>query len=35
MSADVWDQVYDRLSELIEDHRTTLIFVTRVAWSNA
>ena len=27
MSADVWDQVYDRLSELIEDHRTTLIFV--------
>ena len=27
MSANVWDQVYDRLSELIEDHRTTLIFV--------
>ena len=27
MSAEVWDQVYDRLAELIEDHRTTLIFV--------
>ena len=27
MSAEVWDQVYDRLAELIEVHRTTLIFV--------
>ena len=27
MSADVWQQVYDRLAELIEAHRTTLIFV--------
>ena len=27
MSAEVWDQVYDRLAELIEGHRTTLIFV--------
>jgi ATP-dependent Lhr-like helicase len=27
MSADVWQQVYDRLASLIEAHRTTLIFV--------
>src|SRR5262249_10034130 len=27
MSAEVWDQVYDRLANLIESHRTTLIFV--------
>jgi ATP-dependent helicase Lhr and Lhr-like helicase len=27
MSAEVWDQVYDRLAELIGAHRTTLIFV--------
>ena len=27
MSAEVWDQVYDRLSTLVEEHRTTLIFV--------
>src|SRR6202790_173537 len=27
MSAEVWDQIYDRLAELIEAHRTTLIFV--------
>jgi ATP-dependent Lhr-like helicase len=27
MSAEVWDQVCDRLAELIESHRTTLIFV--------
>jgi ATP-dependent Lhr-like helicase len=27
MSAEVWEQVYDRLVELIEAHRTTLIFV--------
>ena len=27
MSAVVWDQVYDRLAELIEAHRTALIFV--------
>jgi ATP-dependent Lhr-like helicase len=27
MSAEVWDQIYDRLAELIETHRTTLIFV--------
>ena len=27
MSAEVWKQVYDRLAELAETHRTTLIFV--------
>ncbi len=27
MSGDVWQEVYDRLTELIEAHRTTLIFV--------
>jgi ATP-dependent helicase Lhr and Lhr-like helicase len=27
MSADVWGEVYDRLAQLIEAHRTTLIFV--------
>ncbi len=27
MSAEVWEQVYDRLAGLIEAHRTTLIFV--------
>jgi ATP-dependent Lhr-like helicase len=27
MSAEVWAQVYDRLAQLIEAHRTTLIFV--------
>ncbi len=27
MSAEVWEQVYDRLAELIGEHRTTLIFV--------
>src|SRR5207237_7035608 len=27
MSAEVWEQVYRRLSELIEKHHTTLIFV--------
>jgi ATP-dependent Lhr-like helicase len=27
MSMEVWKQVYDRLAELIEAHRTTLIFV--------
>ncbi len=27
MSADVWQQVYDRLAELIAAHRTTLVFV--------
>jgi ATP-dependent helicase Lhr and Lhr-like helicase len=27
MSGEVWQQVYDRLAELIEGHRTTLIFV--------
>src|SRR5271166_2120131 len=27
MSADVWQQVYDRLVRLIEEHRTTLVFV--------
>jgi ATP-dependent Lhr-like helicase len=27
MSAEVWTQVYDRVAELIEAHRTTLIFV--------
>jgi len=27
MSGDVWMQVYDRLAELIQNHRTTLVFV--------
>jgi ATP-dependent Lhr-like helicase len=27
MSAEVWSQVYDRLAQLIDSHRTTLIFV--------
>jgi ATP-dependent Lhr-like helicase len=27
MSAEVWTQVYDRLAELVEAHRTTLVFV--------
>ena len=27
MSAEVWQQVYDRLTQLIQAHRTTLIFV--------
>ncbi|WP_152224729.1 DEAD/DEAH box helicase [Pseudomonas sp. SCB32] len=27
MSHDVWDKVYDRLAELAEEHRTTLVFV--------
>src|SRR6185295_15622403 len=26
MSAEVWEQVYDRLAELVAAHRTTLIF---------
>ena len=27
MSAEVWQEVYQRIGELIEDHRTTLVFV--------
>jgi len=27
MSGEVWQQVYDRLAELVREHRTTLIFV--------
>ncbi len=27
MSAEVWEQIYQRLAGLIEDHRTTLVFV--------
>jgi ATP-dependent Lhr-like helicase len=27
MSAEVWEQVFDRLRQLIEEHRTTLVFV--------
>ena len=27
MSAEVWQQVYDRLARLVEAHRTTLVFV--------
>jgi ATP-dependent helicase Lhr and Lhr-like helicase len=27
MSNDVWSEVYDRLAQLVENHRTTLIFV--------
>jgi ATP-dependent Lhr-like helicase len=32
MSAEVWEQVYRRLAELIEAHRTTLIFVNTRGW---
>lgn len=27
MAAEVWDEIYDRLAELVDAHRTTLIFV--------
>jgi ATP-dependent helicase Lhr and Lhr-like helicase len=27
MSAEVWSEVYDRLAELVREHRTTLVFV--------
>src|SRR4051812_316969 len=27
MSNEIWDEVYDRLAELIKEHRTTLVFV--------
>ena len=27
MSGEVWEEIYDRLEELIEAHRTTLVFV--------
>src|SRR5690606_35827076 len=27
MSSEVWQQVYDRLAELVHEHRTTLVFV--------
>ena len=27
MAGEVWDEVYNRLAELIAQHRTTLIFV--------
>ncbi|HZI86526.1 MAG TPA: DEAD/DEAH box helicase, partial [Pyrinomonadaceae bacterium] len=27
MSGEVWDEVYDRLAQLIREHRTTLVFV--------
>jgi ATP-dependent Lhr-like helicase len=27
MSAEVWDQLYGRLADLIREHRTTLVFV--------
>jgi ATP-dependent Lhr-like helicase len=27
MAGEVWDEVYDRLAELIREHRTTLVFV--------
>ncbi len=27
MSSDVWTQVYDRLAQLVREHRTTLVFV--------
>ena len=27
MSGDVWQEVYDRLAELVREHRTTLVFV--------
>lgn len=29
MSAEVWTEVYDRLAELVEQHRTTLVFVNQ------
>ena len=34
MSADVWQQIYDRLAELVREHRTTLIFVNTAALRN-
>ena len=27
MSGDVWDEIYDRLAQLIREHKTTLVFV--------
>ena len=27
MSGEVWDEVYDRLAQLIRQHKTTLVFV--------
>ncbi|MCM3870270.1 MAG: DEAD/DEAH box helicase, partial [Pyrinomonadaceae bacterium] len=27
MSGDVWDEIYDRLTQLIREHKTTLVFV--------
>src|SRR6185295_13040143 len=27
MSGEVWDEVYDRLAQLIREHKTTLVFV--------
>ena len=27
MSGEVWSQVFDRLAELVGEHRTTLVFV--------
>ena len=27
MSGEVWQEVYDRIAELIQAHRTTLVFV--------
>ncbi len=27
MSGDVWDEIYDRLAQLISEHKTTLVFV--------
>jgi ATP-dependent Lhr-like helicase len=27
MSGDVWDEVYDRLAQLVREHKTTLVFV--------
>ena len=27
MSGEVWTQIYDRLAQLVSEHRTTLVFV--------
>ncbi len=32
MSGEVWTQVYDRLAELVREHRTTLVFVNTRGW---
>ena len=35
MSNEVWTQIYDRLAQLIREHRTTLVFVNTRRWRSA